>query len=111
MMSMEYLQDALQDSKVQEKLSSLLQFLPENDQSIEGLHSILRSHELETQLSGLSQALTSTQAQDLLKSFDLLDTDSAPFGLKALVEALLRIQKSNGDSDDQDVGGDVNMAD
>lgn len=105
LLQIENLQQALADENFTSKLQSLFHHLPTEDRNVEGLKTILRSHELETQAGSLASALQSGQAAELLRSFGLLqngqNSSSAVFGNKAFMDAILDIQKLNKkDKDD-----------
>lgn len=95
LLSVDRLRSALDDPRMQEAMTSLYQHLPEQDRSVAGLEQVLRSPPLRSQAATLSHALRqSAQPNELLRSFEFPST-SEGYGPKALLDALLKLQKQS----------------
>lgn len=102
LLSMELLQPILEKPRVQEMLPSLLEHLPEQDRSMEGLIASLRSPPVRSQAVTIYRALLSSGARDLLHSFGLDDGENrlAPiFGPQAFLDSLSKLQKDKKGDD------------
>lgn len=83
----------LTSPEMQQRLPALLELLPEQDRSISKLNSVLRSAPFLAQASALTTALRSAQSSELLRSFGLEDAEAHAYGLRAFLDALLRLER------------------
>lgn len=88
------LRPALADPDFQEAVKELFVHIPEFDRSLDGVEQVLRSPQLRSQASSLSQAFQSGQASDMLRMFGLPTPESGDgYAMRAFLDALLVLQQ------------------
>lgn len=95
LLSSEAMTVALADTRVQAALPSLLEHLPAQDRDVTDIAQLLRCPPLRSQAAALTSALQSGQAAELIRSFELPGDAASPYGLRAFLDALIRLQRDS----------------
>lgn len=106
LLNMDDLKPILEDARVQQGLGKVMELAPPDDRGAEHIDAVLRSPALRAQAATLSAALNTEQAGELLRSFGFHEeapggsSSSSPFGVRAFLDALLRIQREGQHRED-----------
>eukprot|EP00177_Eucheuma_denticulatum_P008457 GFKZ01015379.1.p1 GENE.GFKZ01015379.1~~GFKZ01015379.1.p1 ORF type:complete len:162 (-),score=25.44 GFKZ01015379.1:1282-1767(-) len=94
LLNFDNLRPALDDPAFQDALKELFVHIPEFDRSLDGVEQVLRSPQLRSEASSLSQAFQTGQASDMLRMFGLPTPESGDgYAMRAFLDALLMLQQ------------------